>query len=107
MSTWDSERMGPMTPDTIRQLFIPARNFRVSAYEYPAGSEFSAAAREGVCYVLRGQVMYRFEQYPVEFSLRMGQYAVLPEGSRRVVVDEREAASIIMVWKIPDEFCLN
>jgi hypothetical protein len=53
---WDVEKLGEMTLDKIREMYTPADHFRVSRYEYPAGAEVPGASREGVCYVLQGQV---------------------------------------------------
>jgi len=107
VKSWDVEKLGEMTLGKIREKFTPAGHFRISKYEYPAGTEFTGAAREGECYVLQGQVMYRFEKFGFEISLSAGEFANLPSGTYRLSVGTNEAVSLVMVWELPAEFWRN
>jgi quercetin dioxygenase-like cupin family protein len=104
---WDFARNGLMTLDKIREPFIPADRFRVSSYEYPSGAEFAGASTEGVCYVLQGQITYRFEKFSFEISLSAGEFANLPAGSHLVLVGKEQAVSLVKVWELPAEFLPN
>jgi hypothetical protein len=104
---WDFRAEGLMTLGKIRELFRPAGRFRVSSYEYPAGAEFGEASRQGLCYVLRGRITYRFEGISFDISLSEGEFANLPEGSRLVIVGKNEAVSLVMVWELPAELQTN
>src|SRR6266446_2483594 len=71
---WDDEKLGEMTLGKIREMFTPADHFRISRYEYPAGAESAEASREGVCYVLQGQVTYRSKEFGFEISLSAREF---------------------------------
>jgi len=104
---WDFEKTGLMTLDKIRGMVTPTHHFRVSRSEYPAGVEFSEASREGVCYVLQGQVTYRLEECNFEISISAGEFANLPSGSYWVLIGKNETASLVRVWELPAEFWAN
>jgi|SRR6266436_3669596 quercetin dioxygenase-like cupin family protein len=104
---WDDEKLGEMTLGKIREMFTPADHFRISRYEYPAGAESAEASREGVCYVLQGQVTYRSKEFGFEISLSAGEFANLPSGSYRFSVGKNEAVSLVRVWELPAEFWCN
>jgi hypothetical protein len=104
---WDVEKLGEMTLDKIREKVTHGDHFRISRYEYPAGVEFGEASREGVCYVLHGQVTYRSEQFGFDISLSAGEFANLPSGSYWFSVGKNEAVSLVRVWELPAEFWRN
>jgi hypothetical protein len=85
-------------------LFAPASRFRVSGYDYPAGTRFPAASREALSYVLRARLTYRFEKFGFDLHLSAGEFARLPCGTHQVLVGEEEAVSLVMAWELPVEF---
>jgi|GraSoiStandDraft_46_1057282.scaffolds.fasta_scaffold187725_1 quercetin dioxygenase-like cupin family protein len=104
---WDDEKLGEMTLGKIQEMFTPGDHFRISRYEYPAGAESAETSREGVCYVLQGQVTYRSKKFGVEISLSAGEFTNLPSGSYGLSVGKNEAVSLVRVWELPAEFWRN
>jgi hypothetical protein len=107
VETWDFEKLGLMTLDKIREMYTPLNHFRVSRQEYPAGAEFPGFSRQGACFVLQGQVTFRFEKIDAEISLSAGEFAYLPEGDFYILIGMNEAALLVRVWELPAAFCPN
>lgn len=75
---------------------FPAPVYRVSRFEYPAGTRFPGTMRSSTCYVLRGECKYIFGAN--NFQVSAGQHGQLPGGSYKFEVLGNEAVVLILVW---------
>lgn len=90
--------MFSLEQDLRTRFAAPA--YRVSRYEYPAGTIFPGAMRSATCYVLRGECKYIFG--PNNFQVSAGQHCQLPEGSYLFEVLGNEGVVLILVWRVPE-----
>lgn len=77
---------------------FPAPVYRVSRFEYPAGTTFPGAMKSSMCYVLRGQCKYIFG--PNNLQVSAGQHCQLPEGSYEFEVLGNEGVVLFLVWRV-------
>ncbi len=96
---WDFERQGPLHLDAIRLLCLPAENFRISPYRYPAGTIFSGAARAGRWYILAGACA--IEVGSSSWELQAGDIAEIPAGEYRFRALGSDDVELIRVWLLP------
>lgn len=83
--------------EELRAQF-PAPAYRVSRYEYPAGTRFPGTTRSGACYVLRGECKYIFG--PNTYQISAGQHCQLPQGDYLFEVLGNEGVVLFMVWHL-------
>jgi quercetin dioxygenase-like cupin family protein len=77
---------------------FPAPAYRVSRYEYPAGTIFPGATKSATCYVLRGECKYIFG--PNTFQVSAGQHYQLPDGRYLFEVLGNEGVVLFLVWNV-------
>jgi len=80
----------------------PAERFRVSLYRYPAGADFSGAARAGRWYILVGACTIMVEAS--SWALATGDIADLPAGEYRLSVPGSGPVELVAVWELPPGF---
>ena len=101
VSRWSERSSQPLTEARVRELYVPAWKYRVSAYRYPAGERVPGSMRACTCYVLAGAC--RYTSKAGEVDLRAGDVARLPEGGFTLEAGPDEELHIIKAWELPDE----
>lgn len=99
---WDEVQMGRLCLEAIRDLHQPAERFRISHRQYPAGTSFGGAAREGRKYILSGWCVFTIQQQTWE--LQSGDIADIPSGSFHFRVLGSCDVQIVSVWELPPDF---
>jgi quercetin dioxygenase-like cupin family protein len=102
VSRWSEHSRQPLTEARVRERYVPASNYRISSFRYPAGTAFGASMRAGTCYVLAGTCRFRFGAD--EVALRAGDVARLPEGTYALEAGPGEELHLIKVWELPEAF---
>lgn len=92
-----------LTEESIRTKFRPESEWRISRFEYPAGSTIDGAMRSGECFVLAGEVCYANSECST--MLAKGDIAALPSGKYSLRVIGDHSAQIVMCWPL-SEFLL-
>jgi hypothetical protein len=90
---------GPRTVEEVRALYQPATDYRISAYSYPMGAEFSGSGKSGNVHVLSGSCEFRFKAKSV--ALSAGQHALLPSGTYTFEVVGPNAVELVHVRHLP------
>jgi hypothetical protein len=94
---WSEQYDGEVTVEAIKKLFSSS-NYRVSSFNYPAGTKFPGSMREGRCYVITGRCTYSYGDSNLELST--GEYANLEKGSYVLTVAPEEDLEIVIVWDL-------
>jgi hypothetical protein len=94
---WCDQYGGEVTAEAIKKLF-PSSSYRVSIFNYPAGTKFPGSMREGRCYVITGRCTYSFGDSNLELST--GEYANLQQGNYILTVAPEEDLEIVIVWDL-------
>ena len=81
----------------IRDQF-PSPRYRVSKYEYPAGTAFKLTIRAATCHVIVGAC--RYASSADEIYLKAGEKAALPSGDYRFEVLGDSRVICLHVWDI-------
>jgi hypothetical protein len=97
-SKWRDHHAEPLNEDAIRNLYRPAKLYRISLYRYGVGVEFDSALIEADCYVLQGICEF---SGPIRIELAYGEYALLPTGSYHVKSIGIDDLVLVYVWKLP------
>lgn len=98
---WSEHWSTPMTEQSIRDVFVPAYQFRISPSKYPPATSFGGAMRSGKCFVISGACEFTCGDTSV--ALHAGEFAELPEGEYGFKVLGDRAVELVMVWRLPEE----
>ena len=87
------------TPEeqAIRDRF-PSPRYRVSKYEYPAGTAFRLSIRTATCHVIAGACRYASSKD--EVFLKAGEEGDLPSGDYRFEVVGDSRVICLHIWDI-------
>ncbi|MEZ0389424.1 MAG: hypothetical protein ACAI34_20260, partial [Verrucomicrobium sp.] len=88
----------------IRDLHLPAENFRISKYKYPPGLKTVGTAHVGRVFVIQGCCRYEFKNLGDTVSLTAGEYCDLPGGGYELTVASDTPLEIMMVWNLRSLF---
>ncbi len=87
-----------LTPNRLRERFPLMDRFRVSEFNYPAGTVFNGSMIAGKCFVFAGAVTYHYDGFDV--YLTEGEWAELPAGNYQLTVGRACDANLVCVWEI-------
>ena len=97
VTRWNEEANGRMSEATVRKMYAPTENYRISPYKYAPGTKFRGRMRSGKCYILSGSCRINLAG---SIQLSAGQIAQLPAGDFELEVQGREELQLILVWKL-------
>jgi hypothetical protein len=100
---WDSGTLGDITLESVRKFFQQNKLFRISEKNYPPGSEFNSISREGMCYVVSGEVTFSLLHKQSKVTLIQQEFSLLPDGEFMIKVGAHTPATYIRVWRLPFE----
>ncbi len=97
-SPWTLAEDAELNEAAIRSAFQPADRYRISRFRFPAGTIINGRMINGTCVVLQGQCLDSFDQ---SVRLRSGQFAELPGGPYKLIVEGDGDLEIVLAWEIP------
>ena len=99
---WNDNNNGILTLDLIREIHVPARDYRISRQQYEAGTQLPGSARAHRCYVIDGQCRFTIDDNSVQLDAPC--FVDLPTGKYLLECDPLSGVDLIQVWHLPTLF---
>jgi hypothetical protein len=100
--SWSELSCESISLEAIRKLHTPPSHFRISRYQYTAGTALPGIAHAGRCYVLSGRCSFTVGDWQAEIV--SAAYADLPSGSHELLVPGDDPVELVWVWEIPEPY---
>ncbi len=101
IKNWNTETHGPLSLDAIKKLHQPSEKYRISEKTLPVGDIVHGTAKEGLCYVIQGELVYYCEASSKELELKQNNFSLLPSGNYEYRIGRIEPVILVRVWKLP------
>ncbi len=99
MHRWDESVGGPLCLETIRRLYQPSNQYRMSAATYGPGTAFTGFARTRSMFMLAGTCTIVTSNQV--WTLTQGDIVDLPGGPYELRVSSASPVEMVSVWELP------